>query len=329
MNLHIFRKLHADGLISPNSYEKVKTIEENRLFSLHWELKALLYLGVLLLSGGLGILVYKHIDTIGHQAILAFIAAISGGCFVYCYKKKPPFSFNKMGSPDALYDYLLLLGCLTLLTFIAYIQFQYAVFGDNLRLASFVPMAILFFCAYYFDHLGVLSLAITNLAAWMGFVVTPLQILKQNDFHSETLIYTGMLLGILLIVTGELTGWKNIKRHFRFTYLNFGAHVLFIACLAGLFHFDKVFLLWLLVLFGIAFYCYRQSLRDHSFYFLLVLAIYIYIGCAYVVTHLLMSMHAKDETSLYLVLIYLISSGVGLTVFLVRQNKKMKHHDSL
>jgi hypothetical protein len=328
MNLHIFRKLYGEGLISANSFGKVRTVEENRHFSVHWELKALLYIGVLLLSGGLGILIYKNIDTIGHQAILAFIAAIGGGCFYYCYKRKAPFSFGKVESPDALFDYLLLLACLTLVSFIAYIQYQYAIFGDHLKLASFVPMVILFFCAYYFDHLGVLSIGITNLAAWMGIVVTPTKILKQNDFHSDILIYTGMLLGALLLIAGGISRWKQIKPHFRFTYINFGAHILFIACLAGLFHFQDEYLLWFLLLLGIAYYFYRLALRDRSFYFLVILTLYTYIGLAYVAGVLLFDMNS-GMTSIYLGLIFYIGSAVGMIRFLIHHNKKFKAHDSI
>ncbi|HMC85145.1 MAG TPA: hypothetical protein VKI61_06445, partial [Chitinophagaceae bacterium] len=74
MDIHTFQQLHREGLITDDSLQKVEAVEKARLFSLHWELKTLLYLGVTLLSGGLGILVYKNIDTIGHQVILAAIA---------------------------------------------------------------------------------------------------------------------------------------------------------------------------------------------------------------------------------------------------------------
>jgi len=326
MHPHTFERLHAEGLISESSVEKVKAVSANKLFSLHWELKTVLYLGVLLLSTGLGILVYKNIDTIGHQVILLFIAAVSAGCFYYCNKRKQPFSFNKVPAPDALSDYLLLLGCLTFVTFIAYIQFQYAIFGDHLRLAGFIPLVVLFFSAYYFDHLGVLSLAITNLAAWMGIVVTPLRILRENDFNSETLIYTGVTLGVLLIATGELSRYRNIKAHFRFTYSNIGAHVLFISVLAGMFHFEHQFFWWVLALGGIAVYFYRQALKDHSFYFMLILTLYSYIGLSYSVIRLLMLAQDVDLGAVYLILFYFIGSGVGLIFFLIHLNKKIKHN---
>ena len=85
MNKDLFTQWHADGLLSEASLQKVKEAEDNKLFSLHWEIKTLLYLAVLLLSGGLGIVVYKNIDSIGHTAILIFLALVCAGSFFYCF----------------------------------------------------------------------------------------------------------------------------------------------------------------------------------------------------------------------------------------------------
>ena len=109
MNPQTFKQLHDEGLLADDSLHKVEAVENARLFSLHWELKTLLYLGVTLLSGGLGVLVYKNIDTFGHQAILAFIALVSAGCFYYCWRKAAPFSINKVQAPNPFFDYILLL----------------------------------------------------------------------------------------------------------------------------------------------------------------------------------------------------------------------------
>src|ERR1700744_4396677 len=131
MRITLFKNLHTEGLISAESLQKADAAESGRLFSLHWELRLLLYLGVILLTGGLGVLVYKNIDTIGHQAVLAFIALVTIACFFYCARKKPPFSWDKVKAPDSFFDYILLLGCLSLLIFLGYLQHEYNTFGDH------------------------------------------------------------------------------------------------------------------------------------------------------------------------------------------------------
>lgn len=324
MDTILFERLHKEGLISDHSLIKVETAAKNRLFSLHWELRTILYLGVLLLSGGLGVLIYKNIDTIGHTAILIFIALVSAGGFIYCFNKKLPFSTGKVEAPNAFFDYVLLLACLAFISFIGYLQFQYQVFGNRFGLATFIPMLVLFFSAYYFDHLGILSLAITTLCAWAGISVTPARILQDNDFNSSAIIITGLVTGAGLIAMAVLTRMRALKPHFAFTYTNFGLHLVFISILAGMFQFEDVYLLWFLLELGAAFYFYTEAVRTKSFYLLLMLTLYTYIGLSFVIIRLLFyTMHA-DIGGVYLAFLYFICTGIALILFLIRMNKKIK-----
>jgi hypothetical protein len=327
MNTDLFEKWRRENLISDVSLHKAKTLSKNTLFSVHWELKTLLYLGVLLLSGGLGILIYKNIDTIGHTVILLLIALVSVGCFYYCIRKTHPFSWQKVEAPDGFFDYILLLGCLTFVTFITYWQVQYEVFGTRYGSVAFIPLVVLLVSAYYFDHLGVLSMAIVNLAAWMGIAITPMHLLSDNDFSDTRLIYTGMVLGMLLIALAYATRKWNKKSHFDFTYNNFGIHILFISCLAGLFEFEEIYLMWFLILAGIAAFLFKQAWQNRSFYFLLVITLYTYIGISYVIIRLVLLTNSMG--GIYMGLIYFILSGIGLVRFLMGLNKKLKQHDSL
>lgn len=327
MNIPLFERLQEEGLIAEASLQKVKQKAGSRFLSVHWELKTFLYLGILLLTGGLGILIYKNIDTIGHQVILAAIGLLCAGCFFYCERKKLPFAITRVPAPNSFFDYILLLGCLTLITFITYLQVQYTSFGNAYGLATFIPMIILLFCAYYFDHLGVLSMAITNLAAWMGIAVTPLNILSENDFANAEIIFSGLLSGIALTSFAWFSKKRNIKAHFGFTYTNFGLNIFFIASLAGMFHFDDYYALWLLPLAAAALYFYKSALGTRSFYFILMLTIYGYIGASYALIRLVFSVQHFE--SIYLVMMYLIGSAAGVIVFLSRMNKKLKLNDRL
>ncbi len=329
MNISLFKKLHAEGHISAGSLQRAEGLEAGRLFSLYWELRLLLYLGVLLLTGGLGILVYKHIDTIGHQAVLAFIALVTLGSYYYCFRKKAPFSWGRVRVADSFFDYVLLLGCLSLLIFLGYLQYEYGVFGDHYGLATFIPMLILFASAYYFDHLGILSLAITNLAAWAGIAITPLTMLKEGNFADHRLISIGLLLGAVLLLAGHVSMRRRIKAHFEITYTNFGLHLFFIAALAGLFTYDSMYLLWFIGLGAFAYYCYTRAMARGSFYFVLMIILYAYIAVCYVVVRLLMYMSLADLAPVILGLLYFIASGIGVGALLVHLNRQIKSHDSV
>jgi hypothetical protein len=326
MNIKIFEKLYRDELISETQLQKIKN-EEAKPLSLHWDLHTLLYLGITLFTTAVGILIYENIDAIGHKVIVTVIAILCAGCFFYCLKNGKGYARQRVESPNLWFDYILLLGCLLLLTFIGYIQFEYNVFGNKWGMALFVPMVILFIAAYYFDHLGVLSLAITNLAAWAGVTVTPLQILKENDFSEGRIIYTVLILGAGLTAISILSHKKNVKAHFAFTYKNFGASILFIACLAAMFRYDNIYLLWFLVLALITAYFFKSALKERSFYFLVISVLYAYVGISYVVMELLFM--GDGIASIYLGLIYFIASGIGLIRLLIHYNKILKKHDSI
>jgi hypothetical protein len=325
MNIPLFEQLHRDGFIESKTLAKVKAYDKKAPVSVHWDLLTLLYAGIFLLTTGLGIIIYKNIDSIGHIAVTISIAIGCAACFFYCIRHAKGFSFNKVESPNVWFDYILLLGCSLMLILIGYLQFQFQVFGNRWGMAIFVPMVILFIAAYYFDHIGVLSMAITNLATWVGIAVTPLHLLKDNDFRSSTIIYSAIGLGICLIIAGVYSSRQKIKEHFSFTYKNFGTHLLFIASLSAVFRFSELYLLWFLFLAGICFYYFTVAVKEKSFYFLVITAIYFYIALGYVVIRLLLKSGAEGDGSLYLSLIYLILSAVGLVALLMRYNKSFNH----
>src|SRR5690349_10842404 len=89
-------KLYNQKLISESSYSNILEREKSKNFSLNLELKTLLYAGILLLTSGLGIAVYKNIDSIGHLAVVMFIAFVSLACLGWCFMKRLPYSNEKI-----------------------------------------------------------------------------------------------------------------------------------------------------------------------------------------------------------------------------------------
>lgn len=327
MEIKIAERLFEQQLISRTEFDHLQE-QQHKPVSLYYDLTSLLYLGIILLTTGLGILVYKNIDTIGHTVIVAAIAIACTACFVYCFNKAHGFSKIKVESPGFLFDYILLLGCLLLLILVGYLQFEYNLFGNHYGMATFIPMVLLFAGAYYFDHLGVLSLAITNLAAWAGVTVAPLQFFKDNDFRSDHLIYTGLILGAGLMAISIVSRVRNIKPHFAFTYENFGVHILFISLLAGMFHFNNIYLFWLIALAAACAYFIKDALKQKSFYIFVVTVLYGYIALCYLVIDLLIRI-GGDTGVLYLGFLYFIASGIALIRMFIRYNKIIRKDASV
>ena len=324
MDAEFYKHLHTEGLLSDESFNKLNQPQKRPDLSIHWEVRTLLYTGVVLLTGGLGLAVYENIDTIGHAAVLALIGLIAAGCLVYCFKKTRPFSWNKVNAPNTYFDYILLLGSISMLSFIGYWQYQYHIFGADYGLATLIPMLALFFIAYYFDHLGILSMAIANLAVWMGVSVTPKALLLQNDFDKATLTNTYIVLAAVLLAAAFLTDRYNLKNHFKFSYQHYGVHTAYIALLAGYFHYYDEYLaaVYLLALFLLSAMLYADARKNKSFYFLLLMTLYTYFAFSCLVMRGVFLV--PDEGAIYLALLYFIGSALGLIFLLIHFNKKLK-----
>ncbi len=321
MHEPILRNLLQQEVLTPESAEKIALFESKKPFSLHWELKTLLYLGVLLLNIGLGFLIYENIDTIGHAVIIVLIGAVSTACFWYAIRHRQPFTKGETKSPTPYYDYILLLGCLTFLIMEGYWQYQYTIFGTRYGLATFIPMVLFFGLAYWLDNRGVLSLGITALATWLGITVTPQYLLTQNDFNSAPIVHTGVFLGLLLTAIPFLSERQGLKKHFSLTYLNFGVHILMISTLAGMMALGQTLLYFLLLCAAVGFFLWYARTR-HSLYFLTMAVLYGYIGFTYMLIQLTESFNFDELFYLF----YFTLSCAGVIVFLVNYKRFLKNN---
>lgn len=303
--------------LEPEAAEKIRRFEAQKAFSLHWELKTLLYLGVLLLNAGLGYLIYENIDDIGHMVIIALIGAISAGCFWYAFKHRKPFSTGEVVSATPYFDYILLLGCLMFLVMEGYLQFQYQLFGERYGLVTLIPMVLFLWLAYVFDNRGVLSLGITALASWIGITLTPQDLLTKNDFNSHTITNTGIAFGAFMCLVTFLGERLDIKKHFSLTYLNFGVHIGMIACLAGMIALDLSMIYFPLLCLAVGFFLWYARTRG-SFYFLTVAVLYGYIGITYIIFNNVQGF----ELEFYL--FYFLFSCIGVILFLTNYKRFIK-----
>ncbi|MDF2449887.1 MAG: hypothetical protein K0R26_2391 [Bacteroidota bacterium] len=315
-------KIFEDGHIDTGQYERIRESESNRLFSIHWELRTILYLGVLLLSSGFGYLIYLNIDTIGHQAILLGIAAVAALCFYYVWNHKLPYQNQLIIHASPFFDYIILLGSLLFALFIGYFQYQYEPFGSHYGFLVLIPTLLFFYCAYRFDHKGILSMAITGLAGSLGLSTSPRQILEDNDFSDLSVVFTALLLGLALAAWAWYSDRRSIKKHFNFTFQNFSVNLLSIAALSALFGQDlKV--ISLAVLLVICLYFIRFALQQRSYLFFLLPILYGYIGFTYFVFYLL-SMTDMNEATFFVGLCYVIASAIGVILLFLNLKKIIK-----
>jgi Predicted membrane protein (DUF2157) len=305
----ILNNLVEKGIIGAPQRDATQTFLENRPLSVHSELRLLLLTGITFFCSGLGMLIYKHIDTIGHQSIIALIALVTTASGAYAYRKRQPYTDDAIQQPNTFADYALLLSCMTFLILEGYLQYQYQIFGTRYGLATLIPTVLFFLAAYRFDHKGVLTMAMTALATWAGLTITPFDLLK-NDFSNLHLVWAGIGIGTLLIAIGYFSEIKNLKPHFSYSYYMLGGNLAVIASLAGNFIHNKLFCLIMIAL-CIAFVLYARKTGSHLF--LLMGVIYSYIGITYILI---------DKTnSGWFFIYYGLFSCLGVVLFLTYYKK--------
>ncbi|AIZ64333.1 hypothetical protein PK28_12750 [Hymenobacter sp. DG25B] len=327
MTEKILASLRAQKLVSAEQAAAITTYEQTKPFALYYELRALLALGVTLLSTGLGLLIYQHIDSIGHGFIVAGIALLSAGAFAYAYRKRQPFTWQTNPTLTTGADYALLLACLTFLTLVGYLQYQYNLFGSRYGLLVLLPTLVFFYCAYRFDHRGVLSMAITGLAAWVGVTIAPLSVFTQNNYALPHLSYAALGLGLLLCAVGLFSEHEDRKRHFAYSYLLLGSNLALVAASSTLWH-DAAELRFLppvlaaLLILALSGGLYWYARRSHSYVFLLLGALYGYMAF----TYLFFQLHSSINITL--AFLYFPLSTIGAIRLLFNLKKIMGIHES-
>ena len=316
---HHLADIVARGLLLPEQAAAVAA-EAKRPFSVHYELRAVLYLGITLLAGGLGVLVYQNIDSIGHGVIIGLIAALMLACFGYAARHRAPFTWGVAPKKSVGADYLLVLGCLLFVVLEGYLQYQYGLFGNRYGLATAVPALVFLPLAYWFDHRGVLAMGVTALASWVGLTVAPLSVLTENNFWTDSIRDAAIGLGLALMAAGFYSEHQRRKAHFGFTYLLLGSNLALAALatvlLDGVLH--ERFLAGMstaLLMLGLCAGLFWYARRTHSYWFLVLAAGYAYFTVSVVFIQLTL---ALDEDLIVLgAFLYFPASALAVVFFFI------------
>ncbi|PAM95005.1 DUF2157 domain-containing protein [Flavobacterium sp. IR1] len=319
--------LFDKNLITENQYQEIKAYRSLDIFSLNAELKLFLYFSALLFTSGIGILIYDNIDSFGHIVLLSVLIILIGGCFYYCFKNSKGFQKTETVFESPFLEYIVLIANILTCIFIGYLQFQYEAFGTHYGLATLIPTIVSFSCAYYFDNKSVLTIAVTGLAAYIGLSVTPQDIFNSsNDFYNnQTLTYSAIALGILLIAWTIYSSRINLKTHFTLVYLTFALHLISVAAISNLFTDDLMWLLFTVVLGISSFYFYKVSHEQKAISLYIFMIIYAYIGFNVFVIRLFEYIYIPDIWALTIIFMpfYLIGSIVMFIKLIKKFNKEI------
>lgn len=275
------KELFEKGLLTEKQFNHIEPIISGKIVSVFYELRTLLYLGVMLLTTGMGILIYENIGEMGHLIAIIMLAVFTIVSFWYVFRNALDYSNDKVDTPTPYFQYVLLLGALLFISVQGYLQFQYGTFDDGLGLSTLITAAFFFYLAYRFDHLGVLSLAITALASFWSISVSPQKWYSDDFFSDSGLHNVALVFGSVLASIALLLDKRSIKKHFTFTYLNFGTMIFFGGAVTGMFEYEQWFFLYLLLIYAGCVFAYYIARLKKSFLFLIYAFVSAYIGTTY------------------------------------------------
>ena len=155
-------QLRDEGLLSAEAAGPLIAEERHEIVTVYTEVRALAWLGVMLIAGGVGVLVSKNLDRIGPVAVAAAIGLAAGGCYAYAAWRR---ASARRGVLD---EYVLLLGAVLLSADLGYIEHQFHLLGSAWPRHFLLLAVIHAVVAYVFESAAVLSLSIAALASWFG-----------------------------------------------------------------------------------------------------------------------------------------------------------------
>jgi len=311
--LQLLRQMHAEGTLSSAQLDVLSAIHRKERFSLHYELRGLIYAGVLLVILGAGLTIKTYLAELGHIAIITSLSLSTTAALAYCFFRGEAYDRKEVPSPNIGFDYVLLLGCSLYSLDMAYIETQFHLLGDTWDSYLLISSVLFLYLAYRFDNRLVLSLALGSLAAWFGF--------KLNwagfsfwDYHR---LYA-IAFGLLSLSTGLFLWLIGIKRHFLDIYLNFALHFLFIALVSGVFAhgFLSPYFAGLIVLGSIVIY---YALQRRKFLYFLYAILYGYIAVSYLVVDML-----EPAYSIGWIFVYFIVSSLFMVSLVFKISRRFK-----
>lgn len=282
----IYNLLASKEFITQEQHNAVEEYEKRGLFSVRNELLFLIYISILLFTTGIGIVIYKNIDTIGHSVLLVLLALITGVCFYFSFKKAKGFSKDEVVFENPLYDYLVLFTTILACTFIGYFQYNLNFHNSNYSIATAISALVAIAMAYYFDNKSALIIGITALASFIGLSLNITAIFENDLYNDSKLTVAGLLFGVLLLAWHYFSEKKDLKVHFSFTILTFALHLLALSCIAETFN-DSYWLFFMLILSSVIYFFYKKSIEFKAISWYVFILIYGYFGINFLIFKLL------------------------------------------
>ena len=226
--------LRGAGALSEEQAVLLGRAARRELVSVRPEIRAALYLGVLLLVSGVGMFLRSHVEEIGPAAIAGLVGLGAFACLAWAWRRAHPFTWGESAPSHAAFDYVLLLGALLAAADLAYVEAQTKLLGPAWPWHLLFVAVFYALLAYRFDSKMLLSLALTSFAAWRG-VSLSLPRMSLGGADAARLRWEALATGALFVGVGIVTARAGKKARFEDVWVNGGVLLVLGGLLSGVF----------------------------------------------------------------------------------------------
>jgi len=257
--------LRVAGVLGEDQAVRLGRVSRRELVSVRPEIRAALYVGVLLLVSGVGLFFRANYSRLGPFTIAGLVGLAAGACLAWTWRRSAAFSWGEAESPHAAFDYVLLLGALLAAADLAYVESQTGLLGPAWPWHLLVVAVFYAALAFRFDSRMLLSLALASFAAWRGVSLSlPRMSLGAGD--AARLRWEALATGALFAAAGIVSARTARKAHFEDVWVNGGVLLVLGGLLSGAFGERAAWPAWLLALLvasaaiGAAAYRWKRTL---------------------------------------------------------------------
>jgi Predicted membrane protein (DUF2157) len=184
----------AAAELSPATAVRLIAVQRREVFSLFAEIRALAWIGAMLIASGVSVLISKHINEIGPLTIAIVLAVVAAACYAWAWMRRDRQSLVN--------DSILLLGAMLVSADAGWIESQWHTFGPRALLFLAVFHAV---GAYRYNSRALLSLSIGALAGWFG-------IDRKIDFIFSSSVDLALR---AFVCAAILAVWREVDRRAR------------------------------------------------------------------------------------------------------------------
>ena len=224
------------GILPAAAAPRLLRVARGELVSVRAELRAILYLGVLLVMGGVGVLVEQNLDRIGPLAIAVGLGLAALAALGWVARIAPPFSWGEAPSPHLGFDYLLLLGVLLAAADLAYVEVHFTPLGAHWAWHLLIVALLTALAAFRYDSRVVFSLSLSTFAAWRGISAAGLgqQVLWPWSRVGDAVRWNAIACGALFVILGFVLVRTSRKAHFEPVAMHLGWLLILLALGSGM-----------------------------------------------------------------------------------------------